>query len=120
MSTKAKFSLGSILISFLIVFPLLAQGQESMSKAKMVTGCLQTGVESGGYFIAGDDGTTWELRGKIDAAHVGHKVTVSGHVQHRSKAEEAKAAEHEKQEANSKPYEDLQVTSLKMVSDSCQ
>jgi Protein of unknown function (DUF5818) len=120
MSAKAKFSLGSILILFLIAFPLLAKAQESMSKAKMVTGCLQKGVESGGYFIAGEDGTTWELSGKIDATHVGHKVTVSGHVRHRSKAEEAKITEHEKQEANSKPYEDLQVASVKMVSDSCQ
>jgi len=81
---------------------------------------LQKGTEPGGFFIVGEDGKMWELGGKVDATHVGHKVTVEGHVQHRSKTEEAKMADSEKQEAGGKPYADFQVTSLKMVSDSCQ
>jgi hypothetical protein len=44
---------------------------------------------------------------------------VNGHVLHRSAAEEAKFADYEKQEAKGKPYADFQVTSLKIVSDSC-
>ena len=91
-----------------------------MSKTNTVTGCLQKGVEAGGFFIAGEDGTVWELSGKVDATHVGHKVTVSGHVLHRSKTQEAKFSDSEKQESNGKPYADFQVTSLKMVSDSCK
>jgi len=71
-------------------------------------------------FVLGEDGTMWELSGKVDAAHAGHKVTVNGHVLHRSKTEEAKFADCEKQEAKGKPYADFQVTSLKMVSDYCQ
>jgi hypothetical protein len=105
---------------FLILCPLAVQAQESMSKTNEVTGCLQKGVEPGGFFISGETGTIWELSGKVDATHVGHKVTVKGHVLHRSKAEEAKFADYEKQEAQGKPYADFQVTSLKMVSDSCQ
>jgi len=96
------------------------QAQENMSQPHSVTGCLQKGVEAGGFFILGEDGTMWELSGKVDATHVGHKVTVNGHVLHRSAADEAKFADHEKQEAQGKPYADFQVTSLKMISDSCQ
>jgi hypothetical protein len=91
-----------------------------MSKTNSVTGCLQKGVEPGGFYITGEDGTMWELSGKVDAAHVGHKVTVKGHVLHRSQTEEAKFADYEKQEASGKPVADFQVTSLKRVSDSCK
>lgn len=119
-SSHAKFSLLSLLILFLILCPLAIQAQDSMSKTNSVTGCLQKGVEPGGFFILGEEGTMWELSGKVDAAHVGHKVTVKGHVLHRAKVEEAKFTDNEKQEANGKPYADFQVTSLKMVSDSCK
>jgi hypothetical protein len=100
--------------------PAAVLAQENTSQPHSVTGCLQKGVEPGGFFILGEDGTMWELSGKVDAAHAGHKVTVNGHVLYRSKTEEAKFADYEKQEAKGKPYADFQVTSLKMVSDSCQ
>jgi len=45
---------------------------------------------------------------------------VKGHVLERSEAEEAKFADYEKQEAKGKAYADFQVSSLKMVSASCQ
>jgi hypothetical protein len=117
--TKLFFCL--ILLVFLSGFyPLAVQAQESMSKTHSVTGCLQKGVEPGGFTISGEDGTVWELSGKVDATHVGHKVTVSGHPLHRSEPEEAKFAANEKQEANGKQVADFQVTSFKMVSQSCQ
>jgi len=119
-SSLAKFSLLLIPLLFLSLCPLTVQAQDNMSKTHSVTGCLQKGVEPGGFTITGEDGTVWELSGKVDAAHVGHKVTVSGHPLHRSQAEEAKFADNEKQEANGKPVADFQVTSLKMISDSCQ
>lgn len=119
-SANAKASLWLIPLLLLILCPLAVQAQDSMSKTNSVTGCLQKGVEAGGFFIAGEDGKFWELSGKVDAAHVGHKVTVKGHVLHRSEAEEAKYADNEKQEAGGKPVADFQVTSLKMVSDSCK
>jgi len=119
-SFNAKFSLWLIPLLLLVLCPLAVQAQDSMSKTNSVTGCLQKGVEPGGFYIAGEDGTMWELSGKIDAAHVGHKVTVKGHVLHRSKAQEAKFADNEKQEANGKPVADFHVASLKMVSDSCK
>jgi hypothetical protein len=62
----------------------------------------------------------WELSGNIDAKHVGHTVTVTGHVIRKAKVKEAKFTESEKQEANGKPYRDFEVTGLKMVSDACK
>ncbi|HME33392.1 MAG TPA: hypothetical protein VKG65_11615 [Terriglobales bacterium] len=109
-----------ILLLLLGLCPAAVLAQENTSQPHSVTGCLQKGVEPGGFFILGEDGTMWELSGKVDATHVGHKVTVAGHVLHRSAADEAKFADHEKRESNGKPYADFQVTSLKMVSASCQ
>ena len=119
-SSLAKCSLWLIPLLVMSLCSLAVQAQESMSKTQSVTGCLQKGIEPGGFYIVGEDGTMWELSGKADATHVGHKVTVNGHVLHRSAAEEAKFADYEKQEAKGKPYADFQVTSLKMVSDSCR
>jgi len=119
-SFNAKFSVWLIPLLLLVLCPLVVQAQDSLSKTNAVTGCLQKGVEPGGFYIAGEDGTMWELSAKIDAAHVGHKVTVKGHVLHRSEAEEAKFTDSERREANGKPYADFEVTSLKMVSDSCK
>jgi hypothetical protein len=94
-----------------------------------VTGCLAKGDEPGEFSITGEDGKTWGLRSatvKLDP-HVGHKVTVTG-----SKARESKTAEkaEEKTEkektegqmekaAGKEEYADLNVTHLKMISDSC-
>lgn len=117
--SHAKLYFWSILVLLLILCPLAVQAQEDMSKTHSVTGCLQKGVEAGGFFILGED-RMWELSGKVDAKHVGHTVTVTGHVLHKAEVKEAKFADSEKQEANGKPYADFQVTSLKMVSDSCK
>lgn len=119
-SSDARFSLWLIPLLLLSLCPVVVQAQGDTSKTHSVTGCLQKGIESGGLFILGEDGTMWELSGKVDAAHVGHKVAVDGHVLHRTAAEEAKFANYEKQESKGKPYADFEVTSLKMVSDSCQ
>lgn len=118
--SNAKFSLWLIPLLLLILCPLAVQAQDSASKTNSVTGCLQKGIEAGGFYIVGEDGNFWELSGKVSAAHVGHKVTVKGHVLHRTQLEEAKFSDNEKKEANGKPVADFQVTSLKMVSDSCK
>lgn len=122
MTSHVRFFPLTIPLLLLTLCPLVAQAQGSMgtSETNSVTGCLQKGVEPGGFTIAGEDGTVWELNGKVDATHVGHKVTVKGHVLHRSKSEEAKFADNEKEEASGKPVADFTVTSLKMVSDSCK
>ncbi len=114
----------------LILMPLAVFGQNgsdmgqngaSMSGQSMTaTGCLQKGQESGGYYLTDENGKTWELMGSGLAAHVGHKVTVTGTQTQESKSHETKVESAEKAEAGGNQYSDLKVTNLKMVSDSCQ
>jgi len=86
-----------------------------------VTGCLQKGKEAGGFFITAEDGKVWELFGhaaKLDK-DVNHKVTLTGYQVHKSKPTEAKMATNETAEAAGKEYADMNVTSLKMISETC-
>ena len=117
--SQVKLGFASIFVLVLLVGPLAIRAQETMSNPHSITGCLQKGVEEGGFYIMGEN-SMWELSGKVDAKHVDHKVTVTGHVVHKSKVKEAKFTDSEKQEANGKPYADFEVTSLKMVSESCK
>ena len=105
-----------------------AQEQKKPSHTKTITGCLQKGDEPDEFTITGKDGKTWGLRSstvKLEQ-HVGHEVTVSGTAHRESKAEQKKEkAENEKKEgqmekaAGKEEYGDMQVTALKMVSETC-
>jgi hypothetical protein len=121
---KLAFWLIPILCLSLCQVALMAQTAAPEKKAEKsthtVTGCLQKGDEAGEFSITGEDGKTWGLRStsvKLDE-HLGHKVTVTGSTTHETKAEEKKEGQVEN--AGSKTeYADLDVTSLKMVSESC-
>jgi SH3 domain-containing YSC84-like protein 1 len=105
----------------------VAEGKsKSKSEARenvIVTGCLQRGDDPGELSILAHDGKTWELHStsvKMDT-HLGHTVTVIGYRTHESKAQE-KAEENKKgveMASINEKYDDLDVTSLKMVSDTC-
>jgi len=73
-----------------------------------VTGCLQKDEkEKGEYMITGEDGKSWGVKStsvKLED-HVNHKVTVTGKVTKEGHETEAG---------------DLNVTNLKMVSETCQ
>jgi len=97
-------------------------GSEKMASPLTVTGCLQKGVEPVGFFILSADGTHWELypEGKVSLAeHVGHTVTVTGSIIKRTPAQEEKSQPYEKKEIGKAMHHDLQVSSLKMVSETC-
>jgi len=97
-----------------------SMGQNKMGPAMTVTGCLKQGSEKGGYYLTTNDGKVYELSGKSDfGKHVGHTVTVAGHEEMMSKAEESKMEPSEKTEASGKSYADLHVTSMKHVSETC-
>ena len=104
-----------------------AQEQKHASHTKTVTGCLQKGDEPDEFTITGKDGKTWDLRSstvKLEQ-HVGHEVTVSGSPHRESKAEQKKEKAEQQKEgqmekaAGKEEYGDLQVTDLKMVSETC-
>ncbi len=102
---------------------LCAAPQMANEKAtQTVTGCLQKGTEPGGFFLISTDNKHWELYSNPEvslAGHVGHTVTVTGTVAHRSKAQEEKSQPHEQKEMEARQHADLQVSSVKMVSATC-
>ena len=107
--------------SLLFAAPQMANDKDSSTQT--ATGCLQKGTESSGFFLVSTEAKHWELypnSGVSLADHVGHTVTVTGTVAHRSKAQEAKSQPHEKQEIGDKQHADMQVSSVKMVSESCK
>ena len=106
------------------LFPILAGAQDNMGMSNKqtmsVTGCLKQGSDTGGYYIMGDDGKMYELMGKGLSAHVNHKVTITGMAATMSQAQEDKKMSTEKSEASGAKVVDMKVSSVKMVSESCQ
>ena len=100
------------------------QEKQDKKPTKTVTGCLQKGDEPGEFSIRGEDGKIWGLRSrnvKLEQ-HVGHQVTVTGSAHRESKAHEKAEEKKEGQVENAagkEDYGDLQVTNLKMVSETC-
>jgi lipid-binding SYLF domain-containing protein len=97
---------------------------EARDRVVTLTGCLQRGANEGEFAITARDGKTWELRSdsvKLDN-HLGHTVTVTGSRTHETKAQEKAEAKREGlvQASSKEAYAELGVTSLKMVSDTCQ
>jgi hypothetical protein len=95
---------------------------EKASPSQTITGCLQKGVETSGFFLVSTEDKHWELYPNPAislAEHVGHTVTLTGTVAHRSKAQEDKSQPNEQKEISGKKHADLQVTGLKMVSTTC-
>ncbi len=100
----------------------LQMGEEKAPAAQTVTGCLQKGAEPGGFFLISTDNKHWELYtnpGVSLADHIGHTITVTGTVAHRSKAQEEKSQPFEQKEMGGRQHDDLQVSSVKMVNASC-
>src|SRR5258708_4069137 len=124
---KLAFWLIPILCLSLCPVALIAQTaapEKKAEKSQTVTGCLQKGDEAGEFSIKGEDGKTWGLRStsvKLDQ-HLGHQVTITGSTTKESakteKAEEKKEGQVENASSKAE-YADLNVTDLKMISETC-
>jgi hypothetical protein len=113
-----------VLVTFVVLTAtsLPAAAQTAGNASQTVTGCLQKGSESGGFFLTTGDNYHWELysTGTVSLAeHAGQTVTVSGTSPHRTDAQEQVSQPVEKKEAGARKHGDLQVSSLKVVSASC-
>lgn len=109
-------------VSSVLLYGAPQMADDKASATQTVTGCLQKGTETGGFFLISTDNKHWELYGDSGvslADHVGHTITVTGTVAHRSKAQEEKSQPSEQKEMSGKQHDDLQVSSVKMVSTSC-
>lgn len=117
MSTKLSFWL--VPLFFVVCSALPLHAQQNPNENRTVTGCLRQGIEPGGYYLDSHDGKMWELRGNVDRSNVGREVTVEGHEQKLSMSPQAELVTDEKQEANGRPYQGLEVIRIKTVSNSC-
>lgn len=109
-------------LSSVLLYGSPQMADEKASGTQTVTGCLQKGTESGGFFLISTEDKHWELYPNSDVAladHVGHTVTLTGTVAKRSKAQEEKSTPNENKEKGAKQHADLQVSSVKMVSATC-
>jgi hypothetical protein len=120
MSRSLRFTSWFAPLVVFMLIPFFGHAQDAASPMS-VTGCLKQGTEKGGYFVAAQGGKMYELIGKAAtfSPHVNHTVTVTGTAAQLPESQEAKLTPHEKTEAGSGTYSDLQVTDLKMVSASC-
>jgi hypothetical protein len=119
-SVRHLLVLGAILCLTPITFVALSQSKESQEKGGKtvtITGCIAKG-ESADEFAITQNGNKYGLKStKVKLAdHLGHKVTVIG----KFTRAPGEGEEGEKAEQGGGEYADLQVTSLKMISTSCQ
>lgn len=124
MSFLKKLSLCLVAIFCMALLPTFLSAQDNMqnnmAKSVSATGCLKQGTDNGGYYLMGEDGTMYELWGKNLAAHVNHKVSVMGMQEHMPQSVEQKRESSEMSESGGASHVDMRVTSVKMVSESCQ
>ena len=124
---SARISLWMVPILFVGLTAASQYGAAQMSDDKTpakttVTGCLQKGLEPGGFFLIGANDQHWELyqNSKVSLAdHVGQTVTVTGILPKRSAAQEEKSQPYEKKETGERKHGDFEVSSLKVISQTC-
>jgi Protein of unknown function (DUF5818) len=114
-----KLSLLLVPLLFFVSSPRALQAQQNASENRTVTGCLRQGIEPGGYYLDSHDGKMWELRGNVEKNDVGREVTVEGHEHQFSMSRQAELVSDEKQEADGRPYQGLEVIRMKVLSNSC-
>jgi hypothetical protein len=122
LSTYTTLMLVGLSATLLYGAPQMGNDKPSTASVHTVTGCLQKGVEPVGFFVIDADNKHWELYSGKEvplADHVGHTVTISGSIATRSPKQEEKSQPNEKKEIGTREHSDLQVSSLKMVSETC-
>jgi len=99
----------------IITIPGIANAQDDPDdSAQRVTGCVRKGADANHYRLLDDNGKLWNLQSQnvSFAPHVGHWVTVSGTIPQKSDNDNDKAGD-------TSPQNDLMVTKLEMVRDTC-
>jgi hypothetical protein len=116
----------------LLFFASYSPGQDTTSsgkskaKERTITGCLAKSDSASKFILNGSDGSTWDVKSDQVALadHVGHTVTVKGVVSnvtaHNMKEEAKDAAASAGVKKDNSEHGDMDVASLKMVSNSCK
>jgi len=101
---------------------------KSKSDVRTITGCLTKGDSADEFVLTGNDGSTWEVRGRKSgvnlANHVGHTISATGVVSnamaHNLKEDTKDAAKDTGMKKNNAEHGHLKITDVQMVSDTCQ
>lgn len=121
-----------LVVLLVVVSASWCLGQESNSEAKgksatrTITGCLTQGDSANEFLLTGKDGSTWEVKSDSVslADHVGHEVKATGVVAHNkmhNMKEDTKDAVHDSGiNNNNAEHGHMEVTHIRMVSDSCK
>lgn len=126
---KTKTNLPCAVATGLLLWGSVSQAKDKpKSSVRTVTGCLSQGDSADEFLLTGKDGSTWEVRssksGDSLAPHVGHTIKATGVVSHaklHNMKEDTKETASDAGVKKEKPeHGHLQVTAVKMVSDSCQ
>ena len=102
-----------------------SDNDKGKSGTRTVTGCLQKTDHADEFLLIGDDGTSWKVESKTVplAEHVGHTVTATGAVEHKTAhnlKEDTKDVAHDTgMKKNNAEHGELKVTDVQMVSESC-
>jgi hypothetical protein len=123
-----KINLGNlVLLCVLAVAAASWVPAQTKSKAdiRTITGCLSKGDSAKEFMLAGNDGSTWEVRSSRVALadHVGHTVSATGVVSnaamHNMKEDAKDMAKDSGMKKDNSEHGHLKITDVKMVSDSC-
>jgi hypothetical protein len=124
-----KIPAGALLACLFLVAvaTVSVQAQEkSKSDIRSITGCLSKGDSAKEFMLAGNDGSTWEVRSSRVALadHVGHTVSATGVVSnatmHNMKEDTKDMAKDSGMKKDNSEHGHMKITDIKMVSDSCQ
>ena len=95
------------------------------SGTRSVTGCLQKTDHANEFLLLANDGSSWNVRSSTVslAEHVGHTVTATGTVSHKTahnlKEDSKDVAQDTGMKKHNEEHGSLKVTDVQMVSDSC-
>lgn len=128
MKIRTSFLLCVVASGLLLCGSVSQANAKSKSSVRTITGCLAQGDSADEFLLTGKDRSTWEVRssksGVALAPHVGHTIKATGRVSHaklHNMKEDTKEMASDTGVNKEKPeHGHLQVTAIKMVSDSCQ
>src|SRR5256885_10052122 len=122
MKTKTH----SVILCLIVIAVSTLALAKSKADVRDVTGCLSKGDSAREFLLTGNDGSTWEVRSSRVALgkHVGHMITATGVVSnakmHNMKEDVKEAAKDSGMKKSDAEHGHMKITSVKMVSDSCQ
>jgi hypothetical protein len=126
---EMKIATGTLLACLFLVAVAAVSGPaqaKSKSDIRTITGCLSNGDSAKEFMLAGNDGSTWEVRSSRVALadHVGHTVSATGVVSnaamHNMKEDTKDMAKDSGMKKDNSEHGHMKITNIKMVSDSCQ